>query len=182
MTDTRLHRVATIELNERKASADGLARFPATLSTETPVPRRDMFGKRFNEVLSHEPGAVDLSRAPIPLIESHDSRKVNVGIVNNLRIADGKLRGDIVLGKSARAAELAADIEARIVTGVSVGYAINEIPDEGDTRIASNWTLYELSLVSVPADVNAGIFRSSTKEHNVKIKRNADDGSGGGGG
>lgn len=182
-----LTRVATIQLNERKASPDGLKRFPVTLSTETPVPRRGMFGERFDEILSHAPGAVDLSRAPIPLIESHDSRKVNVGIVTNLRIENKKLRGDLVLGKSARAKELADDIDAGIISGVSVGYAVNRIPDEGDVRIASRWTPYELSIVSVPADINAGINRSATnnptRSNNVSKKQQAqDEGNGSGGG
>lgn len=160
-------RFATIEL-ERKADAPA-SRFPATLSTETPVPRRDKYGKSFNEVLAHTPDAVDLTRAPLPLIESHDRSRVNIGVVENLRVVDRKLKGDIVLGSSSRARELAADIGAGIVTGLSIGYAIDAATetDNGDTLTATRWTPFECSIVSVPADVNSGINRSAPNQRKV---------------
>ena len=118
-----LNRVAIFDLAERKASPDGLKVFPSVLSTETPVPRRDVFGKRYGEVLSHAPGAVDLSRSPLPVLEQHDRSRVRTSAGSTTgRSFHGKLRGDLVLGKSARAAELAADIEAGIVSGLSVSY------------------------------------------------------------
>ena len=188
MSTKTLNRVATLELGERKQSSDGLKRYPATLSTKTPIARRDAYGQRYSEVLSHAPGAVDRSRAPIPLLESHETRKVNVGIVTNLRLDGKRLRGDLVLGKSARAVELANDIDAGIVSGLSVGYSIDEIPDEGETRIATKWTLFETSLVSVPADANAGIGRSATNPNRSKDMfkkqklQQQEEGTGAGGG
>lgn len=161
-----LTRVATLDLEERKASTDGLKRYPATLSTETPVARRTGTGRAYDEVLSHASEAVDLSRTPLPLIESHDRSKVNVGIVENVRLDGGRLRGDLVLGKSQRARELAADIEAGIVTGISIGYLIEtiEVSEGGDVHTATRWVPYEVSIVGIPADHNAGIGRSATME------------------
>ncbi|HEY4367360.1 MAG TPA: prohead protease/major capsid protein fusion protein [Steroidobacteraceae bacterium] len=157
-------RTARIEF-ERRVAND--SRFPVTISTDAPVSRRDYDGE-FEEVLSHDKDAVDLSRSPLPLIESHDRSRVNIGVVENLRIErDGgrkKLRGEVVLGQQARAQELAADIAAGIVSNISVGYSIEEIEAveaKGSKRriVATRWTPFEVSIVSVPADTNAGINR-----------------------
>lgn len=159
-------REARIELHQRKASEDGLKRYAATVSTETPVRRSD-FGE-YDEILSHGPGAVDLSRAPLPLIESHDRSKVNIGIVDNLRLDGGRLRGDVVLGKSARAQELSQDIESGIVRSLSVAYQITKMEEDNSVKpprmTATRWAPYEVSIVSVPADPTAGIGRSAAMD------------------
>lgn len=160
-----LTREILIDLSEREGKEAAAARrFPVSVSSETPVPRRDwQTGQMFSEILSHARDAVDLSRAPLPVLESHDRSKVNVGIVTNLRTDGGRLRGELVLGASQRAGELAQDIAAGIVTGLSVGYTVDrEERDEKAKRItARHWTPYEVSIVSVPADVSVGINRSA---------------------
>jgi HK97 family phage major capsid protein len=132
-------------------------RVPAVLSTTYPVPRDG-----FREVLLHGPENVDLSRAPLPLIESHDGKRLNIGIVENLRLAGDRLRGDIVFGNSARANELWPDVEAGIIRNLSVGYTIANHRVRGDTIEATRWQPHETSLVSIPADPNAGTYRSMT--------------------
>lgn len=154
MSNTLTHRKLKIET---PATAD---RIPLVLSTETPVQRVDKWGERYNEVLSHEPGAVDLSRAPLPLIESHDAKKLPVGRIENLRLEARKLRGEIVLSKSTRGQEIRQDIEDGIITGVSVGAEILKARDEGDTVVITHWMPYEGSLVAVPADHNSGLNRN----------------------
>jgi HK97 family phage prohead protease len=157
-------RAISIDLNEReRKEAAASRRFPVSVSSENPVPRYDWRSSQtFDEVLSHARGAVDLSRAPLPLLEGHDRSKVNVGIVTGLRLDGARLRGELVLGESQRARELAADIAAGIVTGLSVGYRIDtEERDEKAKRItATRWVPFEVSIVSVPADLSVGINRS----------------------
>lgn len=164
MAETLLTRTAQLEISGRREASDGLTRFPCTISSEAPVRRRSMSGE-YDEVLSHDPSAVDLSRAPLPLLEGHDVSRVNVGKIEGLRFDGKRLRGTLVLGKSARAQELAADIEAGVVSGLSVGYRITEVDRDTDTQperlIATRWTPHEVSIVSVPADINAGIGRSA---------------------
>jgi HK97 family phage prohead protease len=159
-----LNRTITIDLTERERKAAAPSRrFPVSVSSETPVPRRDwQSGQVCNEVLSHAATAVDLSRAPLPLLEGHDSRTTNVGIVTSLRLDGGRLRGELVLGESQRARELAADIGAGIVTGLSVGYVIDaQERDEKAKRItARRWTPFEVSITPIPADLSVGINRS----------------------
>jgi HK97 family phage prohead protease len=161
-------RTVTVDLGEReRKEAAASRRFPVSVSSENPVPRRDwQTGQVFEEVLSHARGAVDLSRAPLPVLESHDRSKVNVGIVSNLKLDGGRLRGELVLGASQRAQELADDIGAGIVTGLSVGYTVTEEKRDEEKKLitATRWTPYEVSIVSVPADVSVGIGRSHTME------------------
>lgn len=144
-----LHR--DLALDVRAATEDGI---PAVLSTTAAVDRCG-----YREVLAHDADAVDLSRAPLPLIESHDSRRVNVGIVDNIRVDGDKLRGVARFGTSARARELVADIKAGIVRSLSVGYEILKFRESGGTVTATRWRPFETSIVAVPADPGAGFFR-----------------------
>ncbi len=153
-------RTIQLELVKRAGKRPAVS---AVLSTEAPVARRDYDGQFF-EVLSHKADAVDLSRAPLPLIAAHDHSGLPVGIVDNVRTTDGKLRGQVTFGASERAQEIAADVEAGVIRNLSVGYSIERFrtAHDGDTRtiIATRWTPHEVSVVAVPADAGAGFGRS----------------------
>jgi hypothetical protein len=84
---------------------------PLVLATDHPVQRSG-----FVEVL--DIARVDLSRGDLPLIESHDAGRLNIGVIRNIRAEGNKLRGEAVFGTSARASEVLADVQAGIVTGV----------------------------------------------------------------
>jgi HK97 family phage major capsid protein len=150
----------TLQLDTRAADAKRRT-VPCTIATETPVDRY-LDGLKVREVLECSRTAVDLVRAPLPLIECHDGRTVNIGLVEDLMIQGRKVRGTLRLGASPRAAELWPDIEAGIIRGLSVGYVIhdNNPPDADDVLLVTRWEPYEVSLVPVPADPNAGTFRS----------------------
>lgn len=149
------------ELTRRASfgAADLAARtVPVVLSTGAPVKRWDGW-----EVL--DLARVDLSRGDLPLIEVHDTNRVNVGQVRRLRVEAGVLRGDAVFGLSARADELLADVQAGIVTGVSIGYGYTDpgTPTklrDGTPALSYGFCPYEVSIVPVPADVGAGFHRS----------------------
>lgn len=128
---------------------------PCVLSTEFAVARDG-----YLEVLSHAPAAVDLSRAPLPLLEQHDSRRLNIGVIEHLHLAGKKLRGTVRLGESARALELWTDIKAGVVRNLSIGYQIMNTRESGNTLTATRWQPFECSLVSVPADPGAGLYRN----------------------
>lgn len=149
----------TIQLDCTRADGDAV---PAVLSTEFPVDRGD-----YIEILEHTPQSVDLSRAPLPLIESHDSSRVNVGLVTDLTVAGGKLRGMVRFGKSARARELLADVKAGIVRNLSIGYQIKAWREEGRKLIATSFQVLEASVVGVPADPAAGFYRSFSGAPNM---------------
>ncbi len=163
-------RTLTIELGERKGAPTGAKTFSAIISTETPVKRKDWERGEHYEILSHTKGAIDLSRAPLPLIEAHDTRSLPIGVVDNLRIVDKKLRGEIRFGASARATEVAADVEAGIIRNLSVGYTIEAVTekrgdDKNTTVTATKWTPHEVSAVAIGADSGAGFNRSYQMEN-----------------
>jgi phage head maturation protease len=157
-------------------------RWPCTISTEAGVVRRDRDGDEYLEILDHAPESIDFSRGPLPLLEAHDTEKVNIGVVENLRLEGRTLKGDLVLGASARAAELAPDIDAGIVTGLSVGYMQLETKRE---RQASGppvvrvvrWQPYEVSLTGVPLDISAGIGRAKGKHMSASTQTRAEGGA-----
>ncbi|WP_018649491.1 MULTISPECIES: phage major capsid protein [unclassified Thioalkalivibrio] len=152
-TRTREATLAPAEASEDEKTV------PVVLSTEHPVDRGP-----FLEVLDHSPGAVDLNRSPLPFIESHDTGRLNIGVVERLRLDGDKLRGILRLGTSNRAAEVFQDIRAGILRSVSIGYRIHEARDEGETMRVTRWEPFECSAVSVPADPNAGFFRTYPNE------------------
>jgi len=140
---------------DRKAGKDNV--FPAVATTEAPVLRGSYY-----EVLAMD--RIDLSRAPLPFIESHDTGQVNIGVAENMRTDGDKLRCDVRLGNTARAKELAEDIKSGIVSGLSIGYRVFD-PIEDDEKDGTPvyrfaYTPYEVSAVSCPADINAGFYRS----------------------
>jgi HK97 family phage major capsid protein len=140
---------------------------PVVLATDTPVERHG-----YIEVL--DISKADLSRGDLPLIESHDQETLNIGVVRNIRAEGGKLRGEATFGVSARAGEVLADVQAGIITGVSIGYRLT---DEGqllplaDGRIATQFGFqpYEVSVVAIPADIRAGFNRTLPKLSQGKI-------------
>ncbi|MGE0105707.1 MAG: phage major capsid protein [Thiomonas sp.] len=139
---------------------------PVLLSTDTPVDRGD-----YLEVLDHSPAAIDLSRAPLPLIESHDARGLPIGVVDQLRTDGRKLRGVARFGNSERAQAVLQDVQDGILRSVSIGYEYTGAPAAlGDGKtLRFPFKPLEVSAVSVPADPNAGFFRSyPTMNENIE--------------
>lgn len=144
----------TREANLQPGDADGEL-IPCVIATETPVDRGD-----FLEVLSCRPGDVDLTRAPLPLIVQHDRTNLNVGVIEQIRVADGKVRGLALFGGSTQAREILAEVKRGIVRSLSVGYQLlRELHRQGST-VRFSWAPFETSVVGVPADPAAGFFRN----------------------
>ena len=99
------------------------------------------------------------------LICDHDWKDV-VGVVESVEIgADRVARAVCRFGKSARAEEVFQDVADGIRVNVSFGYLIHkavlvETVDGVDTYRITDFEPLEISLVSVPADINAGVGRS----------------------
>lgn len=151
---TSLSRDLALDASEADLEARTI---PAVISTEYPVDRDG-----YREVLIHRTGSIDLSRAPLPLLEQHGADRLNIGVVRDLRVVNSELRGTVVIGSSPRAKELWPDIRDRVVTNLSIGYRILEYAIVGETLKATRWQPFEVSLVSVPADPGAGLYRSNT--------------------
>jgi HK97 family phage major capsid protein/HK97 family phage prohead protease len=143
---------------ERARAGKNERELELSFASETPVERP--FGL---EVLSMEPGAVDLSRfnsGSGPLLWNHDTDNL-IGSVLKAWVENGKARARVRFGNSAKAKEVQADVADGVISTVSVGYRINEIKEENDVSRVTKWTPLEISIVSVPADTSVGIGRSS---------------------
>ena len=154
---------AVRELRFERATVNTDARtVEICFATETPYER--YWGV---EILDCKPGSVRTQRlkSGCNLIMDHDCRDV-VGVVDSFSFgADLCVRAVVRFGKSARAQEIFGDVADGIRTNVSVGYmihkAILQSENEGvGTYRVTDWEPYEVTLTSVPADINAGVGRS----------------------
>ena len=128
-------------------------------SSEYPVAR--YFG---NEILSHESEAADLSRLndSAPLLFNHNPDRV-IGVVERAYIDDDKRRGYVRVrfSRNPFAQEVLGDVKDGVLRNVSFGYSIDKMEERGNGDfVATAWSPYEVSVVSVPADASVGIGRS----------------------
>jgi phage head maturation protease len=142
----------------------------AIISTGSPVKR--IYGV---ETLEISDRAVNLSRVPVALLDSHNQTSIDnvLGRVESAWIAGGKLHGKIIFAQTPRGKMAEQMVGRGEISSLSAGYSIekweakdadgNKVdPDRagwGDdlTFTATRWTLAECSLVGVPADAMAMI-------------------------
>lgn len=147
-------RTFRFEVDERSALGDGI---PVVISTDAVVEVADG-----PEILVHTADAIDLTRAPLPIIATHRGGQVNVGIVDQLQVSGGKLRGMAKFGVRPEAAGYEADVRNRIVRSVSAGYArIKASFNAAGVLVTSRWMPTHCALVAEPADVGAGFYREA---------------------
>ena len=128
-------------------------------SSEYPVAR--YFG---NEILSHDMEAADLSRLndSAPLLFNHNPDRV-IGVVERAYIDGKKRRGyaRVRFSRNPFAQEVLSDVKDGVLRNVSFGYSIDKMEERGNGDfLATAWSPYEVSVVSVPADPGVGIGRS----------------------
>jgi HK97 family phage major capsid protein len=123
-------------------------------------------------ILDHSPEAINLERftGGLALLENHDADK-RLGRLRD-PISDGHvLRATGRFSKRPYADEIfrevLEDLEAGDTPGTSSMFTIEEIADKPEKDIdgypvfrATKWTIYEGSVVSIPADSSVGIGRS----------------------
>ncbi len=109
-----------------------------------------------------------------PLLCDHDPKDI-VGVIEDYSIGtDGIARADVRFGESTRAQEVFKDVKNGIRCNVSVGFLVHKMDRIEDgakgtppAYRSEDWEPYEVSLVSVPADISVGVGRSKSLE---KIK------------
>jgi HK97 family phage major capsid protein/HK97 family phage prohead protease len=164
-----LFRASTLE----RAETDSENRtVKLSFSSEIPVER--YFG---NEILSHAPGAADLSRLNngAPLLFNHDPDRL-IGVVESARIADGRGVAVVRFSRNPDGERAFQDVQDGILRNVSVGYRIEQMQLTGErdgikTYTVTRWTPHEISAVSVPADPTTQIGRNedSGEEYAVEV-------------
>lgn len=125
-----------------------------------------------NEVLSHDPGAADLSRLNdgAPLLYNHDPNQL-VGVIERAWLDGGRGYVTARFSQNDLAQQVMGDVADNVLRNVSFGYRVmNMVSDnaEGDnaTFTATRWQAFEISLVTIPADPTVGIGRAESSSDN----------------
>jgi len=148
------------EGNERK--------FKLSFSSEEPYDR--FWG---TEILSHADGAVDLTRVNSigVVLFNHDRNRV-IGKILNAKVENNRGEAEIEFDNDADSEIVYQKVAGGTLKGVSVGYTVEVWEDvaankqssdgkfTGPCSIATRWTPYEISIVSIPADPTVGVGRS----------------------
>ena len=155
MTTRNPVQVRTVDFSAAGFEADG--RIPVVISTDAIVDVADG-----PEILVHTIDAVDMTRAPIPIIATHRSGQMNVGVVEDIVLVNGQQRGMARFGTRQEAVEIAADVANKILRSVSVGYARikGHIRKDG-VLVTTRWMPTHAAIVAEPADVGAGFYRDA---------------------
>ena len=159
------------------SAPDGASRkVKISFSSESPVRRFDWRnGEWYDEILGHEAGNVDLARLQAlgVALFNHDCNKV-VGAVQDAQLdaTAHKCSAVISFDTDDFAETIFKKVKRGTLKGISVGYVINSFEEvkngqksscgrfTGPCRIARSWTPLEISVVSVPADMQVGVGRA----------------------
>ncbi|MEQ9995635.1 phage major capsid protein [Pectobacterium versatile] len=139
-----------------------------SFSSETPV-KREINGQTYNEILLHGMQNVDLSRLQndAALLFNHDFDSL-IGVVESVSIDTDKVgRALVRFSEYGLGQEKYNQVQEGILNKVSVGYEINDYEFRNNDLLITNWTPYEVSLVSVPADDKVGVGRSIESDDEV---------------
>jgi HK97 family phage prohead protease len=153
-------------------------------TTGAKVLRQDWYDGPFFEELSLDPKHVRMDRlnsGAAPLLDSHrsyDGVGAVLGVIESARLEKGQGVATVRFpseGVSPEADRVFALVRDGIVKSVSVGYRIHKFEKqaggESETPVfrATDWEPYEVSVVAMPADAQAG-FRSA---EGSKVEPNA---------
>ena len=162
--------------NERK--------FSITFSSEEPCKR--YFGI---EILDHSEGCIDLTRLKeIGVVLFNHDRDNVLGKVLDVSVQNGRGIATIEFDKDDDAEKIYKKVVNGTLKGVSIGYVVDTWEEVkvgktsldgrfvGPCSIAKRWVPYEISIVSVPADITVGVGRSMKNnlpmyEKQIKINK-----------
>ncbi|MDV0678318.1 phage major capsid protein [Citrobacter freundii] len=131
------------------------------LCTETPV-SRVIDDEVYYEILLCDENSVDLTRMNNKgaVLFNHDRDKLLGACVSARVDADKVVRATLQISKVGLGNTMWGMIEEGVLSHISIGYNIYDYRMEGNNIIVTDFEIYEASLVTVPADVHAGIGRS----------------------
>lgn len=130
-------------------------------SSEATV-QRDWYG----EILDHSPESIRIGQrqANLPLLYNHD-RDDLLGVVERVWLEDRRLHCEVRFATDERGAWAEKMVNDGILRNVSFLYQVFDMkPDDSGTPDAPvyralDWEVYEVSLVTIPADETVGIGR-----------------------
>lgn len=148
---------------EQRSPVDPDARtLRLSFSSDAPV---DMWWG--TEILDHAAGAMRVGQRQqtLPLLFNHDRNDL-LGAVERVAIEGGRGVADIRFGKDARGEWAMGQVQDGVLVNVSFMYRVYKyIEDvEEETYTGIDWEVYEISLVTVPADASVGVGRAAGAE------------------
>ena len=182
MNNQKMERNLTIDLRELN---EDTRQVELSFSSEEPYER--WFG---NEILSHEVGAVDLSRLNDIgcLLYNHNRDKV-IGRIDRAWVKDNRAYATVTFDEDEESEVIYQKVKSGTLKAVSVGYRVESWEEVsagkssangkfiGPCSIALRWFPYEVSIVSVPADASVGVGRDFDDEelgNHVETEEKAD--------
>lgn len=135
--------------------------------SETPV-EREINGQIYNEILLCGSSNADLTRLNNngAVLFNHN-RDVLIGAVVDARM-DADRVGRATLRISSTANDEWEMIQEGVLTHISIGYNINDYQIDGNNIYVTSYEIYEISLVTVPADPTVGVGRSMDSQLELK--------------
>ncbi|EOW8492616.1 TPA: HK97 family phage prohead protease, partial [Shigella sonnei] len=135
--------------------------------SETPV-EREINGQIYNEILLCGSSNADLTRLNNngAVLFNHN-RDDLIGAVVDARV-DADRVGRATLRISSTANDEWEMIQEGVLTHISIGYNINDYQIDGNNIYVTNYEIYEISLVTVPADPTVGVGRSMDSQLALK--------------
>lgn len=163
----RFSRELTVKSIRAKEGEGNERRFILSFSSEEPYER--WWGV---EILDHSDGCVDLNRInEIGCVLFNHNRDAVIGKVLKAWIENGRGLAEVEIDSDEESEKIYQKIKSGTLKGVSVGYSVSIWEDvaankkssdgrfEGAVSIAKKWEVYEISVVSVPADSTVGVGR-----------------------
>lgn len=140
-----------------------------SFASETPV-QDYWYGKEILRVSDSNMNTERFSAGVMPVLFNHDRDKV-IARVDKIWTEGSKAYADITFDDDELSERILKKVESGSLRGVSVGYNIqnysiierDEISTdgiEGPALIADKWEVFEISIVSIPADSAVGVGRS----------------------
>lgn len=169
-------------LREAAVSADGInaETRTVTLSFASEEPCPDFWGDP--EILRCNETAADISRfanGVMPVLYNHNRNEV-IGKPNRIWFENGKAYAEIQFDEDEESTRIWNKVQSGSLRGVSVGYRVKEYRFvkkgemsadgiQGPAYIAERWEVYEISIVSMPADSTVGVGRSLNIDEVLKF-------------
>ena len=156
------------------------------LSDETPVYRYNWDIGEFDLILVHDETSIDLTRADImPLLVQHNNSMLPIGIWENLRVEDKKLKGTAKFdSEDELAMKIFGKFERGIMKSFSIGidsWKLELFQTKTDNTLpvyrAIEWGIQECSVVTIPANANAKIGFSVQNQEKKEEKEVLEDGN-----
>ena len=174
-----MQRFITINAIRKLGGEGNERRFEVSFSSEEPYDR--WWG---TEILSHSEGAVDLTRLNTIgcVLYNHNRDKV-IGKILSASVKDNRGTATIEIDTDAESEVVYQKMLGGSLKGTSVGYTVEVWEDVaankkssdgrffGPCSIATKWTPYEVSIVSVPADPTVGVGRSKETVAPVQLSK-----------